>query len=185
MSKIVEGFEVNDLNGVLEPKIHIDEFVSKIGKDSDIMVLSFLLADRTAALDLVNFLEIGYGFILDADISASEIKPGSYLVFVEILRRGRAISQIFQIIDNLRASSGLNRKDWHFSYINNKQYHELTAENLKKYVPLSPRAYRKSVVEPIQEIQKLSGLSIQESFACDNDIEQLMRAAGINPDSRN
>jgi len=41
MTKLFEGFEVSDLVNVLEPKIHIDEFNSKMGKDDDIIVLSF------------------------------------------------------------------------------------------------------------------------------------------------
>ena len=87
MSKLFEGFEVGDLKLILEPKIHIDEFAAKAGKDDEIIVFSFLIHDRQAAMDIVDFFEKGYDFILDADISTSEIRPGSYLVFVEILRR--------------------------------------------------------------------------------------------------
>ena len=55
-----ESFEVGDLKLVLEPKIHIDEFCSKIGKDSEIVVLSFLINDRQAAIDVVDFIEKGF-----------------------------------------------------------------------------------------------------------------------------
>ena len=185
MQKIIEGFTVGDLVNVLKPLIKIDTFASKIGRDDDITVLSFLLHSQQAALDLVEFFQKGYEFILDADVSASEIKTGSYLVFVELKRCRQLISQIFMLIDDLRASSGLNRDSWKFSYINSKECHALTTENLKKWVPLSPRAYRRDVVKPIQEIRRLCGLPINEKYYRDSAIEQLQHAAGIDSTSGN
>jgi len=112
MTKITEGFQVGDLKLVLEPYIEIDMYRSKIGNDDEIVVVNFLVNDKQAAIDLVTFLECGYSFILDADISTSEIKPGAYLVFVEFLRRLRIIPQIFKIISDLSASSGINKDSW-------------------------------------------------------------------------
>ena len=180
MTQIKEGFSVGDLKLVLEPKIHIDEFCSKIGKDNEIIVISFLINDRQAAIDVVDFLEKGYEFILDADISASEIRPGSYLIFVEILRRSRIIQQLFKIISDLSASSGLNKDEWKFRYVTDDDYYPLTAEEIKKHVPLSPGAYTKTVKTPVEEIQKLSGIPIYETTSNDPAIQALQHAAGIN-----
>jgi len=181
MSKVYESFEAGDLKLVLEPKIQIDEFSSKIGKDDEICVLSFIVNDRQAAIDLVDFFEKGYDFILDADISASEIKPGSYLVFVELLRRMRIIPQIFKMISDLEAASGLSRKEWKFRYVTGKEYYTLNKEELKKHVPLSPKSYRERVVTPIKEMQKLSGIPVNESFSKDDAIIQVLQhAAGID-----
>ena len=177
---ITESFEVNDLHLVLEPKIHVDQYSSKIGKDDEICVLSFLVNDRQAAIDLVDFFEKGYDFIIDADISASEIKPGSYLVFVELLRRARIIPQIFKIISDLNAASGLNRKDWKFQYVTDENYYPLTKENIKEHVPLSAKIYRETVIEPIDEMKKLSGIGINEHINKDMAIQTLQHAAGIN-----
>jgi hypothetical protein len=179
-----EGFEVNDLKLVLEPKLHIDEFQSKIGRDDEISVISFLVNDKDAASDIVTFFETGYSFILDADISASEIKPGSYLVFVELLRRARIIQQLFKMIEDLSAASGLNKDDWKFRYVTSEKYHPLTKENLKKYVPLSARAYNERVVEPIDEMKKLSGIPVYESYSKDMVVQTIQHAAGISPATR-
>jgi len=177
--KLVEGFCCGDLVGVLMPSIHIDEFRSKIGKDDNIIVISFLVNDHQAAMDLVNFLEIGEEWILDADISSSEIKPGSYLVFIELLRRQRVIEQILKIISNLRAASGLSPEDWRFRYINEEDYHPLTAEELKKHVPLSPKSYRDKVIKPIEDMKALSGIQTNEEYVHDNLIETLLHASGL------
>ena len=185
MTKLSESFEVGDLHLVLEPKIHIDEFCSKIGKDDEICVISFLVNDKEAAIDLVDFFEKGYDFILDADISASEIRPGSYLVFVELLRRARIIQQIFKMISDLTAASGLNKKDWKFRYVTNENYYPLTKEDLKAQVPLTPRAYKERVVEPIEEMKKLSGIPVYESFEKNLYLQTLQHAAGIDRSTRN
>lgn len=181
MKNVNESFEVGDLHLVLEPRIEIDMYSSKIGKDDEICVLSFFVNDKTAAQDLVSFFENGYSFILDADISASEIKPGTYLIFVELLRRLRIIPQIFKIISDLTAASTLNKNDWKFRYVTEETYHPLTKEELKKNVPLSPKAYRERVITPIKEMQKLSGIPVYESVLKDDlDLQTIQHAAGID-----
>ena len=177
--QINESFEVGDLHLVLEPKLHIDEFASKIGKDDEICVLSFLINDKNAAQDIVSFIENGYDFVLDADISASEVKPGSYLVFVELLRRVRIIQQIFKMISDLSAASTLNKNEWKFRYVTDERYYPLTTDMLKKHVPLTARAYKDRVIEPIEEMKKLSGIPIYESNDKNMELETLRHAAGI------
>jgi hypothetical protein len=184
MTKISEAFEVGDLKLVLEPKIHIDDFCSKIGKDDEIMVVSFLVNDKEASIDLVDFLEKGYDFILDADISASEIRPGSYLVFVELLRRARIISQILLITSDLTAASGLNKKDWKFRYVTDDKYYPVTKEELKAHVPLTPRAYKEKVISPIAEMKQLSGIPTNESISKNLGLQVLQHAAGIDKSLR-
>jgi hypothetical protein len=179
IQKLHENFGVKDLVNVLEPKIHIDEFCSKIGKDDDIMVISFLVNDRQASEDLIDFFERGYDFILDADISDSELRPGSYLVFIELRRRYRVIEQIFRLLSDLSAASQLNLTDWMFKYMNDNHHFSLTAENLKKYVPLSPKVYNEYFHKPIEEIKELAGLPVNKTFNKDIIIEKIMRQAGI------
>lgn len=176
-----ESFEVGDLKLVLTPIIGIDFYCSKIGKDSDIVVLDFLVNDKQAAADLVTFFETGYAWILDADISTSEIRPGHYLVFVEILRRNRLINQIFKIVSDLSAASGLDRKDWKFHYVSaDDKFYPLRKETIKAHVPLSPKSYKDTVVEPVDEIKELSGIPVDKEIPKDEDIQSIQHAAGIS-----
>lgn len=179
MKILNEKFEVGDLFLVLEPKIHIDEYKSKIGRDDEVCVISLLVNDQQASKDLVDFLEKRYNFILDADISASEIRPGSYLVFIELLRRNRVIEQLLKILSDLVAASKIEIKNWKFRYVTDEEYYPVTKEELKKHVPLSPKAYKKTVNEPIKEIKQLSGLPIHESIKMTEDLQALQHAAGI------
>jgi hypothetical protein len=177
--KINEGFEVKDLKLVLQPLLHIDEFKSKLGKDDQNIVISFLLADKNAAIDLVDFLERGYEFVIDADISASEIKPGNYLVFLEIARRKRVFTQIVKILSDLSAASDLNINDWKFKYMKEENYHPLRVDVFKKEVPLSPKAYRDKFLSPINTLKANAGLSVDSVFDETNETRILQHAAGI------
>ena len=179
MNKLTEGFEIGDLKLVLEPKIHFDEFKSKMGKDSDVLVISFLINDKQAGADLIDFFERGYDFILDADISDSELRPGSYLVFVEMLRRKRAIEQVFRLLSDLSAASQINPTEWKFKYFTDEDYYPLTPGNLKLYVPLSPRAYKNIAGRVVEDIKVLSGLPVEQYKPLDGEIEKLMFNSGL------
>ena len=68
-SLISEGLQMGDLNYLVKDTIHIDEYNSKMGQAQDVVTLSFKIRDIMPANDLVSFLENGYDWILDADVS--------------------------------------------------------------------------------------------------------------------
>ena len=51
-----------------------------MGDDADMVVLSFKVGGKEPAVDLVNFIEKGFDFIIDADTSAGEMEDGDYIV---------------------------------------------------------------------------------------------------------
>lgn len=57
-----------------------------MGKDEDVVVISFKVKDKFPAIDLMEFIEKGYTFVLDADMSSGEERDGTYSVFVELER---------------------------------------------------------------------------------------------------
>ena len=98
---LLEALQYKDMEGLLKPTIHIDEFAAKMGDDDDIIVVSFFVRDKTAAKDLMNWFEKGYDFVLDADKSPGEIKPGRYLVYLEMRRRSTAPQNVYRLLDDL------------------------------------------------------------------------------------
>ena len=52
---LFEGLQYKDLEGIMKPTIHVDEFSSKMGDDEDIIVISFFVRDLQAAKDLVGW----------------------------------------------------------------------------------------------------------------------------------
>jgi hypothetical protein len=75
----------------------IDVHRSKMGEDKDICVLSFQVKDRAPAKDMMEFIEKGYHFVLDSDVSSGENEDGEYSVFVELSRSPRLAEQIKDI----------------------------------------------------------------------------------------
>lgn len=129
----------NDLKYMLTDIFEIDSYSSKMGEDADIVTLSFAVNDRQPAEDLVRFLENGYQFILDADVSPGELDDSTYKVFVEIDRNQDIDNNIFEILDGVKKLSGID--DWKYRYYKNFKSKAATLENLQNDVPKSVDDY--------------------------------------------
>lgn len=132
------SLRANDLKYMMEDIFEIDSYGSKMGADEDVVTLSFSLLEKEPAEDLVHFLEAGYPFILDADVSPGELDDGKYKVFIEI-ERGRDIANhIYEMLDGVRKISGINNLK--YRYYKNFKSQEATMENLN-LVPSSANEY--------------------------------------------
>lgn len=143
--RLNEGLEKGDLHNWVESTITVDRFKSKMGEDRDIVVLGFKVKDKLPATDLMEFIERGYPYILDSDISAGEEKDGYYHVFVEIPRTdklGGQIQNLFSGVSNLT-----NCYEWNFTYQKSKKLFELNLDNIKKEIPLTPELYERKIFE--------------------------------------
>jgi hypothetical protein len=175
---LLEGLQYKDLDGIMKPTIHVDEFSSKMGDDEDIIVLSFFVRDKQAARDLMSWFEKGYDFVLDADVSPGEIKTNRYLVYVEIRRRSAAARNVYEMIDDLSTLTEFDPQDWIMHY-QGKQV-PFSEETFAKTVPLSPDAYRVSHESDLNEIREAAGLPPKKIYKTTRpEIEELKAAAGI------
>jgi hypothetical protein len=112
-----------------------------MGDDADIIILSFKVGGKEPAMDLMNFIERGYDWVLDADVSAGELDDGEYLVFVELERTPKAPVQIMKLMDDLMNLTEQDLNDWLFQYHKDASDIRLSEENLRKKVPLTPGNY--------------------------------------------
>jgi len=155
---------VGDLNGLLRTKVHVDEFESKMGKDEDIIVISFKLRYQDPAKDLVNFLEKGYEWILDADVSAGTVSDGSWIVFVESQRRPSITKNLLELLDDLESLTGNDPSEYIFRYKNDTSYTALTTDSFEDTVPLTPREYRRrNKSQELQSMLSAAGVPTKES----------------------
>ena len=177
MSNLYEGFGYKDLQGMMKPTIHIDEFSSKMGDDDEIVVASFFVRDRQAAEDLTSWFEKGYDFILDADMSPGEVKPNRYLVYVEMKRRsttGARLNEIIQDFDTLTEYEG---SQWIMHY--DGKDHPWSTETFKSLVPDSPAEYRARKEAGLNEMRTASGIPTKDIYERTSDIKSLQNAAGV------
>ena len=139
------GLQANDLRSLVYDVFEIDSYKSKMGEDKDIVVLSFSVKSQEPANDLMNFLEKGYPFVLDSDVTSGEQPDGTYKVFVE-MERGRDIpDQITEIVDGVKKLADLN--ELKFRYYKSFDSLNADAQNIAETVPLDGDGYEIRVNE--------------------------------------
>ena len=136
-----ENLEQGDLKRLVHNELHIDEYKSKMGTDEDVCVISFKVAGKEPGADLVSFIEKGYDFVLDADVSSGEKEGGDYLVFVELQRSEELPTQIIAIMNDLMNLTEQKIEDWRVRYYKSTNDNELTPDVLADIVPLTSEAY--------------------------------------------
>lgn len=174
-----EALGFKDLEGLLKPTVHVDEFSSKMGDDDDIIVLSFFVRDQQAAKDLMSWFEKGYDFVLDADRSPGEIKPNRYLVYVEIRRRSTAGGNVEQMLNDLNTLTEFDdAAAWTMHYRGESL--PFSRDTFDATVPLSPRAYRERYEEDLNEMRTAAGIPVVATYD-DKDpaLQAIQAAAGI------
>ena len=178
-SPLFESLGFKDMEGLIKPTIHVDEFSSKMGDDDDIIVISFFIRDAQAAKDLMMWFEKGYDFVLDAYRSPGEIKPGRYLVYVEIRRRSTAGGHVEQLLDDLNTLTEFESSaDWIMHYRGNNV--PFSRDTFDSTVPLTPRAYRDRYEKDLNEVRTAAGLPVVTTYnRQDRALQAIQSAAGI------
>ena len=178
-NQLFESLGFKDLDGLLKPTIHVDEFSSKMGDDDDIIVISFFVRDAQAAKDLMMWFEKGYDFVLDADRSPGEIRPGRYLVYVEIRRRSTAGGNVEQLLDDLNTLTEFEDSSaWTMHY--RDQEIPFTRDAFDSTVPLTPRAYRERYEKDLNEVRVAAGIPVVTTYdRQDRALQTIQSAAGI------
>lgn len=128
-----------DLQDLVDHIFEIDSYASKMGDDKNIVTLSFSVVDKNAAEDLSGFLERGYEFILDSDVTPGEQSDGDYKVFVEMERNRQIPEQIFEILDGIQKLTG--RDDFKFRYYKSFRSHDVSMDTIQEMVPTDPDQY--------------------------------------------
>jgi len=135
----------NDLNHLVYDIFEIDSYKSKMGQDSNIITLSFSVKEKAASEDLVDFVEKGYDFVLDADATPGEQRDGTYKVFVEMERNRHAPEHIMEIVYGLKKLTGIERLK--YRYYKNFKSREVNQESLENTLPLDEQSYNSVVNE--------------------------------------
>jgi|GEM_PF-3878359 len=143
--KLTEAIETQDLADRIDPTIHFDEYVPKMGDEDEIIVATFRVFGKSPSVDLENFLEKGYNWIIDAETSPGEVGDDKYLVFVEAERRTHFPKNFIELIKDLENITNITRNQWRMTYFvtakSNPEY-PLTQGAMATHIPLSPKAYR-------------------------------------------
>jgi hypothetical protein len=158
----------NDLEYLVSNIFEVDSYASKMGEDKDVVVLSFNVEDKGPAQDLVNFIERGYDFVLDADATPGELKDGKYKVFVEMERNRHVPNQIMEIIDGLKKLTGID--DFKFRYYKSFTSVPVDEETLAENIPTSKQDYEVTIKEnSLNNFSNFFNRSFIEAINADNE----------------
>jgi hypothetical protein len=139
MTALFEGLKVGDLKRLVRNDVFIDEYSSKMGQNQNVVTVSFKITDREPAEDLVKFIEKGYDFVLDADVSDGEKTNDDYLVFAEIPRTEEFPTQLMTILNGIENLTSIN--DWMIKYKGQDTKYPASTMVIKDLVPCTPEDF--------------------------------------------
>jgi len=182
MTILNEGLDWHDLEGQIEPRVSVDEYAAKMGKDKDIITLSFTVNSEQAGKDLVNWFERGYEWILDASLSEGEIEIGKFLVFVEMNRRSTGPRRILELITDLKTLTNLSPNEW-VVVIQEEEY-DADVQVLHQVMILNPNLYKaeEEQEEDLNEMRRNAGLGHKAVFSTkerDSLLKEYLSKAGL------
>jgi hypothetical protein len=164
-----EGLRPLDLAEMVYPIFEIDTYASKMGEDRDVCVMSFQVKDRAPAKDLMEFIEKGYHFVLDSDVSSGENEEGEYSVFIELPRSSKLAEHIKEITYGVRKLTGID--DFKFKYFKQNAVHEVTEDTLKSIIPLSAGDYDAAVTRvKVEGIKRFFSKTLMDDLTLDGDV---------------
>lgn len=183
MSILNESLDYMDMKDQIGDTITVDEYSAKMGKDKDIVTVTFTANSKLAAEDLVTWFERGYDFVLDASVSDGELEPGKWLVFVEMDRRSKVPNRIITLLSDLETLTDLKLKDW----IVDIEGDECKAdeETIREKMILNPNEYKmeketdEESDEEINEMKLRAGIDVKSVYVEDEYIKNLKAIAGM------
>ena len=164
-----EGLRPLDLKEMVYPHFEVDTYRSKMGEDRDVCVISFQVKDRAPAKDLMEFIEKGYHFVLDSDVSSGENADGEYSVFVELTRSSRLAEQIKELTYGVRKLTGI--ENFKFKYHKKNQEHEVTEETLRSVIPATAKDYDGLLTRiKVEGIKRFFNRTLMDDLTLDGDV---------------
>jgi hypothetical protein len=128
-----------DLKDLVDNIFEVDAYQSKMGDDKNIVTLSFNVVEKQPANDLASFLEKGYNFILDADVTSGEQSDGKYKVFVELQRNREVHDNIVEMLSGV--SNLTNIDEFKFRYYKDFRSKTANVDEMINSIPSDPDGY--------------------------------------------
>jgi hypothetical protein len=182
--RLFEGLRAGDLKDMMSDVFTVDQYKSKMGNDEEIIVIAFKSVDKFPAIDLMEFIEKGYPFVLDADMSAGEEQDGDYRVFVEIERTGKAAYDVEELLQGVGRLCKVD--NWKFKYFRDHEEYEFSKDEFIRCVPLEVEAYNERVKSQkmedagsvldqgpaaVADIDESNNLTIRKQYAGDITVQ--------------
>jgi hypothetical protein len=142
---LTEGLNRGDLKEFVSDLFTVDRYTSKMGEDRDVVVLGFRVKEKFPAIDLMEFIERGYPYVLDADMSTGEESDGQYQVFVEMERNQNLPKNLRHLLSGIGQLTDIY--EWRFRYQKAKNSLAFDEKSIMENIPMSPEDYDNKITE--------------------------------------
>ncbi len=159
--KLKEGMREGDLDDLVLPLLSIDEYVSKIADDKEVIVVGFFVEDEDPANDLSRFIDRSVTDILDTDVSPAPNEEGYFLVFLEAKRDEKFVKMLLQVLDEI--SNLVNIDKWTFKVHKDKTIHDLNRKSLEAKVNTDPISFNQFEVRNFLQHSMLDNFSFDDN----------------------
>lgn len=174
------SIEYGDLKRLVHDELHIDEFSSKLGNNEDVVVVSLKVAGKEPGQDICAFVEKGYDWVLDADVSPGEMDDGDYLVFIELPRDENSAKYIMELMQDLMNLTEQKLEDYRVQYRKQTVVYPLELDTLQRVIPGSASDYRRMYgKQEIDQLKTAAGVKVDTKAPKNDFTESLRVAAGI------
>ena len=185
MTVLNESLDYMDMVDQIGDTITVDEYSAKMGKDKDIVTVTFTVHNKLAAEDLVTWFERGYDFVLDASVSEGELEPGKWLVFAELDRRSKVPNRIITLLSDLETLTDIKLKDWKVEVEGEEC--EANEDAIREHMILNPNVYKDEKEEAeneledkdLNEMRIRAGIDVKSVYVEDEYIKNLKAIAGM------
>jgi len=157
-SIVNEGIKKNDLEGILLPRISIDEYVPA-DPNTDNVVLAFLIKGVPEAVDpFKKFCEKSQG-VISADSGESESIPNTSIIYAEFDREKLDIHDVHALVVQAGITSNMSASDFMMSFPNSDRKYPYNVKVLAQYFIQRSReanslAQEKAVKDRTDQLQK-------------------------------
>ena len=150
---VITESKFGDLKRLVTPILTVDVYTSEVGADRNVIVLGIPVLEKEAAVDIAEFAEKSYDWVLDADASdVVNSENGEFMVFIELSRNPSAPENIYSFVSDLLNLTDQKMVDWNFVYYKSKQKLPLSIDNLRDTIILSPERYAQLTKKPHRAI---------------------------------
>lgn len=140
-TQISEGLHFEEMQGLVDSVVSIDQYKPKIGDNADTVVVALTVQYEKPANDLSNFIETGISEHLDVESSPAPNSDGVYKVFVEFERSPKLYKKIREMLDGINKITS-DKGNWEFTAYKLNDPRTLDEERFHRDVITDPDTYR-------------------------------------------
>lgn len=129
---LTEGLKRNDLEGILLPRLSVDEYVPSETSSDNIVLALFIKGVPEAVLPLKNFCERCNG-VLNVDYGDSDTIPNTSIIYVEMDRQGIDMADITEIAEGLAMLGNFKLKDFTLTFPDTNDKFPFNLKTLETY----------------------------------------------------